>query len=71
MISEEGCLSFPGEFHQIARSEEVQVRYTDENGNAGKLRGKGLLARAIQHEIDHLDGILFIDKLKKKTNNKK
>lgn len=66
VTSEEGCLSFPGQFYLIARNEEVQVRFTDENGNPGKVKGKGLLARAIQHEIDHLDGILFVDKLKKK-----
>ena len=65
---EEGCLSFPGQFYLIPRSEEVQVRFTDENGNSRKVKSKGLLARAFQHEIDHLDGILFIDKLKKKNN---
>jgi peptide deformylase len=65
IISEEGCLSFPGKFFPIARHEEVQVRYIDENGKPSKLKGRDLLARAIQHELDHLDGILIIDRIKK------
>lgn len=71
ILSDEGCLSFPGQFFPIARSEEVQVRFTDKDGNPGKVKGQELLARALQHEIDHLDGILFIDKIRKKkiTNN--
>lgn len=65
IISEEGCLSFPGKFFPIARHQEVQVRYVDEFGKAAKLKGRDLLARAIQHELDHLDGILIIDRAKK------
>ena len=65
IISEEGCLSFPGKFFPIARHKEVQVRYTDEFGKAAKLKGRDLLARAIQHELDHLDGILIIDRISK------
>jgi peptide deformylase len=66
VLADEGCLSFPGQFFQISRYSDVQVRYTDKNGKPGKIKGQGLLARALQHEIDHLDGILFIDKIKKK-----
>jgi peptide deformylase len=65
IISEEGCLSFPGKFFPISRSKEVQVRYIDETGKPAKLKGRDLLARAIQHELDHLDGILIIDRIKK------
>ena len=66
VAGDEGCLSFPGQFFSIPRCAEVQVRYTDKDGNPGKIKGQGLLGRALQHEIDHLDGILFIDKIKKK-----
>jgi peptide deformylase len=65
VISEEGCLSFPGEFFPISRHANVQVRYIDQAGAEKKLKGNGLLARALQHEIDHLDGILIIDRIKK------
>jgi peptide deformylase len=65
IISEEGCLSFPGKFFPISRCANVQVRYLDEKGAAQKIKGSGLLARALQHEIDHLDGVLIIDRIKK------
>ena len=71
VLADEGCLSFPGQFFQISRCNDVQVRYTDKDGKPGKIKGQGLLARALQHEIDHLDGILFIDKLKKKKTTPK
>lgn len=73
IISEEGCLSFPGEFFPISRFAEVQVRYLDEFGKPAKAKGKDLFARAIQHELDHLDGVLIIDRIKKtrKVANKK
>ncbi|HPN54468.1 MAG TPA: peptide deformylase [Candidatus Moranbacteria bacterium] len=64
-VCDEGCLSFPGEFYPVSRYSEVQVRYTDEKGQPAKVKTQGLLARAMQHEIDHLDGILFISKTKK------
>lgn len=64
-IVEEGCLSFPGKFIPIKRSRKIKVRYTDENGNKIKLKAEGLLARIIQHETDHLDGILFTERTKK------
>jgi peptide deformylase len=59
---EEGCLSFPGEFIPIKRSKKVKVEAQDRKGNKIKIETEGLLARAMQHEIDHLDGILFIDR---------
>ncbi|EKE25007.1 MAG: hypothetical protein ACD_5C00331G0008 [uncultured bacterium] len=65
VISEEGCLSFPGKYFPISRHSEVQVRYINEFGKADKVKGHGLLARALQHEIDHLDGILIIDRVSK------
>lgn len=65
IISDEGCLSFPGQFFPISRHSEVQVRYVDENGKPSKVKGQELLARALQHEIDHLDGVLIIDRIKK------
>ena len=74
ILSDEGCLSFPGIFLPISRAAQVQVRYLDQTGNPQKIKADGLLARALQHEIDHLDGVLFIDRLKKaklKELNKK
>ena len=65
IISEEGCLSFPGEYFPVARHSEIQIRYIDEFGEAKKLKGQGLLSRAIQHEIDHLDGVVILDRIKK------
>lgn len=65
VISEEGCLSFPGVYFPISRHSEVQVRYLDEFGKPAKVKGQGLLARALQHEIDHLDGVLIIDRVPK------
>ncbi|MBD3244868.1 MAG: peptide deformylase [Candidatus Moranbacteria bacterium] len=59
---EEGCLSFPGIFYQIIRNKKITIKYIDQFGQKQTLKAKGILARAIQHEIDHLDGVLFIDK---------
>ncbi len=58
----EGCLSDPDEFLPVERPEEVTVKAFDRNGKEFTVTGSGLLARAFCHEIDHLDGILFIDK---------
>ncbi|MCX6765885.1 MAG: peptide deformylase [Candidatus Moranbacteria bacterium] len=66
VFMEEGCLSFPGKFFLISRPEAVKVRYLDETGKKAKIKAQGLLARTLQHEIDHLDGILVIDRAKKK-----
>jgi len=60
---EEGCLSIPEEFANVARPAEVRVRYLDENGAAQEIDCDGLLATCVQHEIDHLNGKLFIDYL--------
>ena len=60
---EEGCLSFPNQFAKIVRPAEVTVEFTDRSGKKVKLNAKELLAQAICHEIDHLDGELFIDKI--------
>ena len=61
--SEEGCLSIPGIFEDVTRALEIRVRYQDEHGNPAVLEAEGYLARAIQHEVDHLDGVLFVDRL--------
>lgn len=60
---EEGCLSFPNQFAKIIRPAEVTIEALNEKGKKIKLKGEGLLAQAITHEIDHLDGILFVDKI--------
>lgn len=59
----EGCLSIPGVEGVVPRAETVLVRGLDPQGNPFQVRAEGLLARALQHEIDHLDGILFIDRI--------
>lgn len=61
---QEGCLSLPKIYGFLKRSKTVKVVAFDENGKKFKLKAEGLLAQAIQHEVDHLDGILFIDKTK-------
>src|SRR5437016_10517418 len=63
----EGCLSFPEIFGEITRSDMLDVEALDKEGKPIKFRCGGLLARAIQHEVDHLHGILFIDRMDKKT----
>ena len=62
---EEGCLSVPGQFAEIDRPDECQVKYLDYYGQQKEIKAKGMFATCIQHEIDHLDGILFIDYLSK------
>jgi len=63
----EGCLSFPEIFAEITRAESVTVKALDKKGKPIEFRCGGLLARAIQHETDHLNGILFIDRMSKKA----
>ena len=63
LLEEEGCLSLPGLYAKIRRSAKVKVRAMNEKGVSVEITAEGLLARALQHEIDHLDGILFIDNL--------
>lgn len=60
---EEGCLSVPGQYEEVKRPAHVKVQFLDENGKENVLEAHGLLATCIQHEIDHLDGRLFIDHL--------
>ena len=65
----EGCLSFPEIFAEIARPESVDVKARDAKGKPVAFRCGGLLARAVQHEADHLNGILFIDRMERKTKD--
>jgi len=60
---EEGCLSLPGQYADITRPARVKVRYLDATGVKREMQADGLLAACLQHEIDHLDGILFVDHL--------
>jgi len=60
---EEGCLSLPGQYADVTRPARVTVRYTDIDGAKRQIQAEGLLSACVQHEIDHLDGILFVDYL--------
>lgn len=60
---EEGCLSFPNKYAKMIRPAEVTVEALDENGKKVKIHAKELLAQALCHEIDHLDGVVFVDKM--------
>jgi peptide deformylase len=62
-VYQEGCLSIPEQYADVERPAEVGVRYLDENGKEHEIEAEGLLATCIQHEIDHLDGVLFTDYL--------
>jgi len=64
-VYEEGCLSIPGQFAEIERPAECTLKYIDYNGKEKELKADGLLATCVQHEVDHLNGILFIDYLSK------
>jgi peptide deformylase len=71
---EEGCLSIPDYYEEVKRPERVRVRYLDRDGATQEIEADGLLATVLQHEIDHLDGVLFIDhisKLKRDRINRK
>ena len=61
VVDQEGCLSFPGIFGDVERAEKVKVEYTNRYGKRRFVEAEGLLARCLQHEIDHLDGKLFIE----------
>ncbi|MBO22550.1 MAG: peptide deformylase [Rhodospirillaceae bacterium] len=63
VVAEEGCLSIPDYYAEVSRSREIRVGYFDPDGAAQKLDATGLLSACIQHEIDHLNGVLFIDYL--------
>lgn len=60
---DEGCLSFPNKFAKVKRPEEVIAEYTDRNGKRMRVKAKELLAQAIAHELDHLNGEVFMDKI--------
>ena len=64
-IYEEGCLSLPGHFAEVERPAECQIKFVDYDGKEKELQANGLLATCIQHEVDHLNGVLFIDYLSK------
>jgi peptide deformylase len=66
---EEGCLSVPEHYSDVARPAKVTVRYLDRDGETKELACEGLLATCVQHEIDHLDGILFIDHISSLKRN--
>lgn len=68
--AEEGCLSLPGIFAEVERSEWVRVEALDGHGAPLSLEARGLEARVIQHEVDHLDGVLFIDRLAPVTRDR-
>ncbi|MCD4813702.1 peptide deformylase [bacterium] len=61
--ADEGCLSFPNIYGPVERSEEVEIRAMDIEGKSFTVKGTGLLARALQHELDHLDAIVFVEKM--------
>ncbi len=66
-IVDEGCLSFPNQFGKVKRPKELEVEALDINGKKVRIKAKDLLAQALSHEIDHLNGILFIDKIEPGT----
>jgi len=70
VVEEEGCLSIPGVFGDVERSKWIAVSALDENGAAISFEAQGLPAKVIQHEIDHLDGVLFIDRLPPVTRDR-
>ncbi|HXG49221.1 MAG TPA: peptide deformylase [Methylomirabilota bacterium] len=69
VVGAEGCLSFPEIYAEIIRPAEVEVRAWNAEGSVIEFKAGGLLARAIQHEVDHLNGILFIDRMTPKAKN--
>jgi peptide deformylase len=70
VVEEEGCLSLPGIFADVRRAEWVVVEAQGRRGERLRERASGLMARVLQHEIDHLDGVLFIDRLDKVTRDR-
>lgn len=64
-VMEEGCLSIPGQFAEVERPAVVRVKYLDYHGKEAEMETEGLAAHCVQHEIDHLNGVLFIDYLSK------
>lgn len=60
---EEGCLSIPGVYLDVTRPNTIEVTFKDEQGRAKKIKAEGILSRAIQHEMDHLTGVMFVDRV--------
>ena len=71
IVDSEGCLSFPGVYGEVERAEKVRVEYLNRYGKKKFIEAEGLLARCLQHEVDHLDGHLFIEVAKNITAEKK
>src|SRR5581483_3511561 len=69
-VYEEGCLSIPEYYEEVTRPAEVKVKYLDREGKAQEVHATGILATCLQHEIDHLNGVLFIDHLSKLTRDR-
>ena len=70
IVAEEGCLSIPGVFAPVRRAEWVRLEAQDEQGHPVSITARGLRARVFQHEMDHLDGVLFIDRLDPVTRDR-
>jgi len=68
-VHEEGCLSLPEHFAEVVRPDEVKVSYLDRDGKQQELHAAGMLSTCIQHELDHLDGILFVDHISSMRRN--
>lgn len=71
VLGQEGCLSIPGFFDEVERSKEIIVKFLDVKGNEQLLRLENLDARVVQHEVDHLDGILFVDRIEEQNKGRK
>ena len=67
--NEEGCLSLPDQFADVERPDSVRVRYVDEHNTTQEIKASGMLAACLQHEMDHLDGRLFVDHLSRLKRN--
>ncbi len=70
-VVSEGCLSIPGYYGEVRRAELVTAKGLDINGKPIRIKGEGLLAQALEHELDHLDGVLYIDKLESQDSLRK
>ncbi|MEK9660543.1 MAG: peptide deformylase [Alphaproteobacteria bacterium] len=68
-VGEEGCLSLPEHYAEVERPAKIRVRYLDENNETQELEADGLLSACIQHELDHLDGVLFVDHISSLKRN--
>ncbi len=69
IVAQEGCLSLPDQFADVERSRAIRVRYLDRDNELRELEAEGLLATCVQHEMDHLDGVLFVDHISRLKRN--